>query len=98
MHTANEFVIRCHGVIRRWAEERQAIPSPVPGSEHGGHIGVLSFDFPGYGGDRLQHISWDDWFKAFDARYLVFLFPEHLKDGWPSNFFHLVNPEYERAR
>jgi hypothetical protein len=52
---------RNHDVIRRWAEERQAQPATVPGTEHDGRPGVLTFDFPGYGGERLQSISWDEW-------------------------------------
>lgn len=92
-HLGQTLATHNHDVIRRWAEERQATPSTVPGSEHEGHVGVLRFDFPGYRGDRLQHISWDEWFKAFDARNLVFLFQEHLRDGHHSNFFRLVNPE-----
>lgn len=94
-HPGQTLATRNHDVIRRWAEERQATPSTVPGSEHDGHVGVLTFDFPGYGGQNLQHISWDDWFQAFDARNLVILFQEHLQDGRPSNFFHLVNSEQQ---
>src|SRR3954454_21875553 len=48
-----------HDVIREWAEARGAVPSTVPGTEHDGHLGVLRFDFPGYGGDGLEHVSWD---------------------------------------
>lgn len=86
---------RNHEVIKRWAEERGAKPATVPSSEHEGHVGVLTFDFPGYGGQNLQQISWDDWFNAFDARQLVFLFQEHTRDGKMSNFFHLDSPERE---
>jgi catechol 2,3-dioxygenase-like lactoylglutathione lyase family enzyme len=88
-------VTRNHDVIRRWAEERGATPATVPGSEHEGHPGVLRFDFPGYGGEGLQPISWEDWFRAFDERGLRFLFQEHKKDGAQSNFFQLENPERE---
>jgi hypothetical protein len=38
-----------HEVIRRWAEERDAVPVTVPGTEHGHRLGVLRFEFPGYG-------------------------------------------------
>jgi hypothetical protein len=82
-------------VIKHWAEERQAIPATVPGTEHGDHLGVLTFDFPGYGGQKLQHVSWDEWLKTFKERKLVFLFQEHMKDGKMSNFFHLDSPTRE---
>ncbi len=43
-------VTTSHEVIRQWAEERDARPATVPGTEHDDHLGVLRFDFPGYGG------------------------------------------------
>lgn len=86
---------RAHEVIEHWAEERGARPATVPGTEHDDRPGVLRFDFPGYGGDRLQKISWKDWFRSFDARELVFLFQEHKRDGHQSNFFKLDSPERE---
>lgn len=76
-----------HEVIRQWAEERGAQPSTVPGSEYEGRPGRLLFDFPGGGGERLEHISWDDWFAAFDERRLNFLYQEHRSDGSQSDFF-----------
>src|SRR3979411_2338208 len=79
---------RNHDVIRRWAEERGATAATVPGREHDGHLGVLTFDFPGYGGERLQHVSWDEWFRTFDERSLVFVFQEHLKAGASSKPLH----------
>jgi hypothetical protein len=87
-----------HEVIQHWAEERKAKPATVPGTEHGGRPGVLRFDFPGYSSGRnLQEVSWDDWFKTFDTRHLVFIYQEHLRNGSQSNFFRLNNPEREDA-
>ena len=83
---------RNHDVIKHWAEERGAQPATVPGTEHGDHLGVLRFDFPGYGGKDLQHLSWEEWFKTFDDRKLVFLFQEKKSDGHKSNFFHFASP------
>jgi hypothetical protein len=88
---------RNHDVIRRWADERQAVPATVPGTEHDGRPGVLTFDFPGYGGERLQPIDWEEWFRAFDERNLVFLFQEHVNNGRMSNHFHFDSPEREAA-
>ena len=84
-------VTRNHEVIRQWAEQRDAVPATVEGSEHDGHVGVLRFDFPG-GATDLKHISWDEWFKAFDARQLNFIYQETRSDGSESNFFRLQNP------
>lgn len=88
---------RNHQVIRRWAQERRAKPATVPGTEHNGRPGVLRFNFPGYGGRRLQEISWDRWFQSFDERNLIFRFQEHRRDGNQSNFFRLENPAREDA-
>ena len=84
-----------HEVIRSWAEERKATPATVPGTEHGDHLGVLRFDFPGYGGQELRHVSWDDWFKTFDERRLNFIYQETKADGTQSNFFRLDSPDRE---
>lgn len=88
---------RVPDVIKKWAEERKATPATVPGSEHQGHLGVLRFDFPGYGGQSLQHVSWDQWLDTFKVRNLVFVFQEHKKSGEMSNFFRLDNPGREDA-
>ncbi len=80
-----------HEVIQKWAEERNARPVSVPGTERGpSAAGVLRLDFPGYGGSELQEISWDEWFEDFDSRDITFVFQEHLKNGNKSNFFKLV--------
>jgi hypothetical protein len=84
-----------HDVIRQWAEARDAKPATVPGTEHGDHLGVLRFDFPGYGGDDLKEVSWDEWFKTFDERKLNFIYQDEKKDGQQSNFFQLDNPTRE---
>ncbi|MCA2213740.1 hypothetical protein [Jidongwangia harbinensis] len=82
-----------HEVIRRWASARKAVPATVAGTEHDGHLGVLRLDFPGYSGDRLTEVSWDDWFEAFDKRRLNFIFQEKQSGGKRSNFFQLENPD-----
>lgn len=86
-----------HEVIRRWAEERGARPATVPGTEYDGRPGVLRFDFPGFGGQELKPIDWEDWFRAFDERKLVFVFQEHLRSGRTSNWFMLDSPQREAA-
>ena len=96
-----------HGVIRQWAQQRDAVPATVEGTEHGDRLGVLRFDFradgpdrdPGddAGSSRLREVSWHDWFATFDERRLNFLYQEERSDGRPSNFFRLENPEREDA-
>ena len=105
IHSTNEredrpgqsLATRSPEVIKHWAEERNATPATVPGTEHGDHSGVLRFDFPGYGGRTLQKVNWDQWLKTFQDRQLVFLFQEHKKNGDVSNFFRFDNPTREDA-
>jgi Rho termination factor, N-terminal domain len=85
-----------HDVIRRWAEERGAVPATVEGTEHDDHLGVLRFDFGGEEGG-LRHVSWEEWFQTFDGRRLNFIYQEQRTDGDQSNFFRLENPDREDA-
>ncbi|MDT0276450.1 Rho termination factor N-terminal domain-containing protein [Blastococcus goldschmidtiae] len=85
-----------HEVIRKWAEDRDAVPATVDGTEHGDHLGVLRFDFGG-DSDNLRHVSWDEWFDTFDTRKLNFLYQKERKDGNQSNFFRLESPDREDA-
>ncbi len=94
-HAGQSLATQSHAVIQHWAEERGGQPATVPGTEHGNRPGVLRFNFPGYGGQGLQPVSWDDWFKTFDSRHLIFVFQEHKTDGRMSNFFQLDSPERE---
>ena len=85
-------------VIKRWAEERKAKPATIGGTRHDGRAGVLRFNFPGFGsGRRIEEINWDDWFRTFEERQLVFLFQEQKRDGSQSNFFRLDSPFRENA-
>jgi len=84
---------RNHEVIRQWADERQAVPTTVESTERNGRAGVLRLDFPGYGGNELGELTWDEWFETFDERNLIFVFQEHKADGSVSNFFRLTSPE-----
>jgi hypothetical protein len=94
-HKGQSLVTRNHDVIKKWAEERGAAPATVPGTRHGDDLGVLRFDFPGFGGRELEHVDWEEWLKTFDNRDLAFIFQEHQKKGNQSNFFRLDNPHRE---
>lgn len=82
-----------HDTIQQWAEDRGAKPATVEGTEHDDHLGVLRMDFPGYEGQELTHVSWDEWFETFDTRDLEFVYQETTSDGKQSNFFRLVSGE-----
>jgi hypothetical protein len=66
-----------HEEIRRWAEAHGGKPACVKGTGGDGDVGILRLDFPGYTGeDRLEHISWDAWFRKFDESKLALLYRE----------------------
>ncbi|MBP2708250.1 hypothetical protein JOL79_31170 [Microbispora sp. RL4-1S] len=90
-------VTTSHDVIKEWAEARRGTPATVEGTERGDRLGVLRFDFPGYGGKDLKHVGWDEWFATFDERHLNFIYQETKSDGTQSNFFRLENPQREDA-
>ena len=88
-----------HNRIRKWAEARGAHPAAVKGTGKRGDPGILRLDFPGYRGKlTLKEISWDDFFKKFDAENLDFLYQERTKSGARSNFNKLVNADSARRR
>jgi hypothetical protein len=97
-YAGQTLVTHSHEVIRHWAEERNAKPATIRGTEHEDHLGVLRMNFPGYDEDgKLEEVSWDEWVRTFDARNLEFVFQEHRSDGKMSNFFRLDNPSREDA-
>jgi hypothetical protein len=88
-----------HRRIREWAEARGAKPACVRGTGGKDDVGMIRLDFPGYtGGDTLQPITWDEWFRAFDENNLALLIQEETAEGEPSNFNKLVSRETARLR
>lgn len=83
-----------HEEIQRWAESRGAKPACVKGTGDKNDTGILRLEFPGYTGeDKLQPISWDDWFDKFDERELALLYQEETAAGEESNFNKIVSRE-----
>ncbi len=88
-----------HATIQKWVEDRGGHPAEVKGTGSDGEAGMLRIDFPGYSGEgRLEPIPWDEWFRKFDEKQLVFLYQDEMKDGKPSRFWKLVSSETEHAR
>ncbi len=81
-----------HDEIRRWAEERGAVPSAVIGtSRRGQDPGIIRLDFPGYSGEgKLEEISWDEFFEKFDENGLALVYQQETAKGERSNFNKLV--------
>ncbi|HYP08976.1 MAG TPA: ferritin-like domain-containing protein [Bryobacteraceae bacterium] len=80
--------------IQQWAEERGAHPACVRGTGNKGDIGLLRLDFPGFTGeDKLEEISWDEFFEKFEERELALLVQDKTARGQKSNFNKLVSKE-----
>ncbi len=91
MTTADSKITTDHKTIRHWAEARQGQPATVKSTGSAEHPGLLRIDFPGYSGeDKLERISWEDFFKKFDEAGLAFLYQDKLKSGETSRFFKFV--------
>jgi hypothetical protein len=78
-----------HDKIKKWVEERGGRPATVKATEEDGHAGLLRIDF-GPKDDRLEEISWDEFFKKFDEAGLAFLYQDKTKDGKISRFHKFV--------
>lgn len=85
---------RDHDIIRRWAEERGGHPASVRGTAPENEPGMLRIDFEEAQIDeRLEPVSWDDFFRKFDESGLTFLYQEETADGGLSRFNKFVYEE-----
>lgn len=64
-----------HAEIRRWVEARGGRPAHVTETAEEGDPGILRIDFADPD-ERLEEISWDEWFQAFEDNKLAFLYQE----------------------
>ncbi|WP_424134538.1 hypothetical protein [Roseomonas chloroacetimidivorans] len=78
-----------HKVIKEWIEARGGRPSVVAGTEGDDGEGILRVDF-GPKEDKLEEISWDEFFQTFEDRKLAFLHQDKTADGKESRFFKFV--------
>lgn len=89
---------RDHDQIRKWAEERGAVPAEVASTHSGKEPGILRFEFPkapNRKDEALHQISWDEFFRKFDENDLELLYQEKTSEGQRSNFNKLVHPSSE---
>ncbi|HET9792592.1 MAG TPA: hypothetical protein VFR08_14945 [Candidatus Angelobacter sp.] len=90
-----------HEVIRSWAEKRGAVPAEVSSTHRRDEPGILRFCFPtarDQKNDKLNEISWDDFFEKFDENKLQLVYQEKTASGRQSNFNKLVHPESTHGR
>jgi len=81
-----------HDIIRRWVEERGGCPAHVKRTGADGDPGILRIDFPGFSGQKsLEKLGWDEFFEAFDANELAFVYQDRTRGGQPSRFNKLIS-------
>ena len=82
-----------HEEIRKWVEERDGHPARVKETE------VLRIDYPGFSGEeRLEAISWAEFFEAFEKNKLAFLYQDKLESGETSRFSKLIERDSAEAK
>ena len=77
-----------HQEIKRWVEERGGKPVHIKGTGGADDAGILRIEFPD---EKLEDISWDEFFQKFDESKLAFLYQEKLADGRESRFHKFVS-------
>jgi hypothetical protein len=88
-----------HEEIRRWAEDRGAVPTCVRGTGGHGDTGMIRLEFPRFGEEpKLEPITWDEWFEKFDQNDLALMVQEQTASGEKSNFNKLVRRATARGR
>jgi glutathione synthase/RimK-type ligase-like ATP-grasp enzyme len=78
-----------HDEIRKWIEKRCGTPTVVKGTEGKDGEGILRIDFA-EPDDKLEPISWDEFFETFEDRELAFLHQDKTANGQESRFFKFV--------
>jgi hypothetical protein len=82
-----------HAVIQRWVAERDGQPAAVivPGAEP-----ELRIDF-GEAEDNLHQLSWDEFFRIFDATDRAFVYEDESADGEQSLFNTFVHRKADQG-
>jgi len=87
-----------HDEIKQWVEERGGYPARVKGTEDKNSAGLLRIDYPGFSGEnRLEEITWEEFFEAFDKNKLAFLYQDKTADGKISRFSKLIDRDTAKA-
>jgi|SRR5215213_134909 len=94
MSQATSHTTTDHDEIKKWVEKRGGHPARVKGTEKSKSksSGLLRIDYPGFSGeDRLEKITWDEFFEGFEENELAFLYQEKTSEGEISRFSKLID-------
>ena len=81
-----------HAEIKRWVENRGGRPASVKGTGDNNEAGILRIDFA-EDDERLEDITWDEFFDKFEDAKLALLYQEETSQGDESHFAKLVRRE-----
>lgn len=76
-------------IIRKWMEDRGGKPAKVKGTEAGG-TALLRIQFDEKQ-DKLEPMTWEEFFDQFEKNDLAFLYQEETKEGEQSRFFKFIS-------
>lgn len=74
--------------IKAWAEKREGRPAKVKGTND-----LLRISFPGFSEEKLEDLSWQEFFEIFKENDLEFIYQEETEEGETSRFFKFVEKE-----
>jgi hypothetical protein len=89
-----------HETIKRWAEARGGRPGAVAATHRRKDAGILRIIFPDSpyaDDDKLEEISWDEFFRKFDEAGLALLYQEETAGGKKRLFNKLVSRDTAEA-
>lgn len=79
-----------HDEIKDWATSRDGKPARVKDT-NSNDAGIIRITFAENPSDKLEEISWDEWFEAFDDNKLALIYQDKTSDGDTSQFNKLVS-------
>jgi hypothetical protein len=91
IQSAHRHISTDHDEIRRRVEAHHGAPARMTNTATAHSAGVLRIDVPGHGTAGLEHISWHEWFTAFDGQRLALCYPDPHVRGGTSAWFELVH-------
>jgi anaerobic selenocysteine-containing dehydrogenase len=74
------------------------VPAEVASTHKGKEPGILRLEFPkarNHNDDKLQEITWEEFFQKFDENDLELILQDRTAEGEQSNFNKFVHPEHE---
>jgi hypothetical protein len=90
IQSSHRHITTDHDEIRRWVEGHHGSPARTANTATAGSAGVLRIAVPGHA-VGLEHISWHEWFTAFDGQRLALRYPDAHIRGGTSAWFELVH-------